>query len=332
MSFPELISVIIPTRNRRTLLQQAIESAITQTYTNIEIIVIDEASEDDTAAYLKNIDEPRLKVITHSTPQGGNIARNKGLEASSGTYVAFLDDDDVWAGTKLEKQHEAFKRDSEVGIVTCSSLVVYQDLQIERYMNRGNNYLYSNEEAFSKMLTENFIGGASFPLIKRECLTEVNGFRPEVVSAQETDLYLRILANGHKVYAVEDVLILYRVHSMNRISDSFEPKVKGLEQLFEYKKDYFLTHRPVHEAKKIEQTHIVEVSKIYTRNRKYKTFFQYFNEEKQKLTSAKKIQVWRNAFVHTPPVQLFKQVVQKGKTKKLNKEWKQYMNENFKSS
>lgn len=332
MSFPELISVIIPTRNRRTLLQQAVESARTQTYTNIEIIVIDEASEDDTAACLKNIDDPRLKVITHSTPQGGNIARNKGLEASNGVYIAFLDDDDVWADTKLEKQHEAFKRDSTVGIVTCSSLVVYQDLQIERYMNRGSNYLYSNEEAFAKMLTENFIGGASFPLIKRECLTEVNGFRPEVVSAQETDLYLRILVNGHKVYAVEDVLILYRVHSMNRISDSFEPKVKGLEQLFEYKKENFLPHLPVHEAKKIEQTHIVEVSKIYTRNRKYKTFFQYFNEEKQKLTSAQKIQAWRNAFVHTPPVQLFKQVVQKRKTKKLNEKWKQYMNENFKGN
>lgn len=325
----ELISIIIPTRNRRALLQQAVESARAQTYKNIEIIVINEASEDDTDVYLKKIEEPRLKVITHSSPQGGNIARNKGLEASRGAYIAFLDDDDVWAESKLEKQYEAFKRDSAIGIVTCSSLVVYQDLQIERYMNRGQNYLYSNEEAFAKIMKENFIGGASFPLMKRECLAEVEGFRPEVVSAQETDLYLRILANGHKVYAVDDVLILYRIHSMNRISDSFWPKVRGLEQLFEYKKNHFLHRLSAYEAKEVEETHIVEVSKIYTRNRKYKAFFQYFNEKKQKLSLKKKIQVWRNAFVHTLPIQIFKKNMQKGKTKRLNKKWKVFLHQEF---
>lgn len=325
----ELISVIIPTRNRREFLQQAVESVRSQTYDNIEIIVINEASQDDTNAYLKNIEDPRLKVITHSTPQGGNIARNKGFEISRGSYVAFLDDDDIWEKTKLEKQYKVFKKNNSVGLVTCSSLAIYQNWDIERYMNRGSNYLYSNNEAFHKMLKENFIGGASFPLIKRECLQEVEGFRPGVTSSQETDLYLRILAKGYAVYAIEEVLVLYRVHSMNRISDNLEAKTKGLQQLFEYKKENLLNEISPQEAGEIEQIHVLEVCKIYTRNRKFKAFLEYYNAEKRNLLLSTKIKIWRNFLVHTPLVQMIKKMLQKKKTSRLNNKWKPYLEKKF---
>jgi glycosyltransferase involved in cell wall biosynthesis len=103
-AFAPLVSVIIPTYNRAHLIGRAIASVLAQTYRNFEIIVVDDASTDDLAAALAEADCPQLRCFTHPRNRGAAAARNTGIAAANGEFVAFLDSDDVWYPEKLAEQ------------------------------------------------------------------------------------------------------------------------------------------------------------------------------------------------------------------------------------
>src|SRR5262245_43629644 len=98
------VSVIVPTRNRSALLSRTLRSVLRQQQVEIEVIVIDEASTDDTAALLATVDDARVRVIRHDRPRGVSAARKRGAAAAQGEWVAFVDDDDLWAPDKLARQ------------------------------------------------------------------------------------------------------------------------------------------------------------------------------------------------------------------------------------
>ena len=102
-----LVSVVIPTYNRADLIMRAINSVRSQSYSNIEIIAIDDCSPDNTAEVVQGIKDDRLTYYRHNTNQGGSAARNTGIEKAKGEYIAFLDSDDVWLPQKLALQLEA---------------------------------------------------------------------------------------------------------------------------------------------------------------------------------------------------------------------------------
>ena len=99
-----LVSVIIPTYNRGRLILDSINSVLNQTYKNIELIVVDDCSTDNTEEILKSINDSRIKYVKLEKNSGACIARNKGIELSTGEFIAFNDSDDLWITTKLEKQ------------------------------------------------------------------------------------------------------------------------------------------------------------------------------------------------------------------------------------
>lgn len=107
MNAVPLVSVIIPTFNRAHHLPRSIRSALAQTYPNVEVIIVNDASTDDTAAVLATFTDPRLRCLQHSTNQGAPAARNTGIGAARGEYVAFLDSDDEWVPEKLTIQMNA---------------------------------------------------------------------------------------------------------------------------------------------------------------------------------------------------------------------------------
>lgn len=104
-----LVTVIIPTYRRAALVPRAIESVRRQTYRNIEILVVDDGSPDDTADVVRNIPDPRIRYIRHATNKGLPAGRNTGIKAARGEYIAFIDDDDEWRQDKLEIQIQAIK-------------------------------------------------------------------------------------------------------------------------------------------------------------------------------------------------------------------------------
>jgi len=107
------VSVIIPTFNRAAFLKSAIKSALHQTYDDIEIIVVDDNSSAPVHDVIKKLQDTRIKYIRHKHNFGVSVARNTGIKASKGKYIAFLDDDDEWLPEKLEKQIEIIKNSSE---------------------------------------------------------------------------------------------------------------------------------------------------------------------------------------------------------------------------
>lgn len=118
MKIDPLVSVIIPTYNRALLIRRAITSVLAQTYPNFEIIVVDNASVDNTAEVVGAIVDPRLKFIRHDLNKGPAASRNTGLINSGGDYITFLDSDDEWLPQKLAAQLDVFKEDREgIGLV-----------------------------------------------------------------------------------------------------------------------------------------------------------------------------------------------------------------------
>ncbi|MFC7193467.1 glycosyltransferase family 2 protein [Halosimplex aquaticum] len=115
MSSPQ-VSVIIPTYNRATLVKRAIQSVLNQTFKDFELIIVDDASDDETPEVIDSINDARLEYIRHDLNRHGGAARNTGIKYASGKYIAFLDDDDEWYPTKLERQVERFETVSnEIG-------------------------------------------------------------------------------------------------------------------------------------------------------------------------------------------------------------------------
>lgn len=119
-----LVSVVIPTRDRPRLLAEALGSALAQTWRDIEVLVVDDGSRPEARPVVERFDDRRVTYIRNDAPRGGAAARNRGIRASRGEYVAFLDDDDIWLPTKIEKQMAVFGRaPPEVGVVYCGNFV-----------------------------------------------------------------------------------------------------------------------------------------------------------------------------------------------------------------
>ena len=116
----QLVSVILPLYNRAESIVGAINSVLDQTYRNLELIVVDDASTDQSIELVEAISDPRIRLLRHETNQGAAAARNTGIEAAKGGYVAFQDSDDEWLPEKLDKQMQVFLAAPEgVGAVYC---------------------------------------------------------------------------------------------------------------------------------------------------------------------------------------------------------------------
>ena len=116
MNMPK-ISVVIPTHNRASFLKKAIESVLRQSYTNLEVIIVDDNSTDNTKEVVNSYKDKRIKYIVHDKNKGGAVARNTGIIASTGDIVAFLDDDDEWLPEKIKKQMELFESKPFVDLI-----------------------------------------------------------------------------------------------------------------------------------------------------------------------------------------------------------------------
>ena len=160
-----LISVIVPTYNRGTLLGRAIRSVLEQSYRNIEVIVVDDASNDNSDMIIKGFSDKRLFYIRHDRNMGGAEARNTGIKAAKGEYIAFQDSDDEWVKDKLEKQIQVFNSANEnIGVVHSGFLIVSDNSS--QYMPTGD-VLKKEGNVYEHLLSENFVGTPTL-LVKRE--------------------------------------------------------------------------------------------------------------------------------------------------------------------
>jgi glycosyltransferase involved in cell wall biosynthesis len=201
------ISVIIPTHNRSQALQLALQSVLVQTYTDFEIIIVDDGSTDDTAQVVARYAGAPIRYIKHDRCLGASAARNTAIQAANGTYVAFLDDDDQWLEHKLERQLATIVATGFDAIV-CGS------------HSTGRVYL-----SYAKALIDpndlrrgNIIGGTSTFFIKRSIL--INELFDEALpSCQDWDLLIR-LTRHYRVGYLNERLVLYNDGPHDRITNA----------------------------------------------------------------------------------------------------------------
>ena len=193
-----LVSVIIPTYNRCKLLQRSINSVLNQTHKNLEIIVVDDNSNDGTANYIGSLNDKRIVYFRHDRNKGGSAARNTGIMKANAEYISFLDSDDEWLPNKLERQLLLFEKyNSDYGIVGCGrKLIEYKNNEQIEYDRIPRENLGDINKKLLKGLawpnTEWWPGGTPAVIIKKKCFKKIGLFDESLPAAQEHDLYIRL--------------------------------------------------------------------------------------------------------------------------------------------
>lgn len=206
LSKPPAVSVIIPTYNRAHIIPQAIDSVLDQTFRDFEIIVVDDGSTDDTPAVLQNRYGEKITCI-RTKNCGLPAARNTGIKAARGQYIAFLDDDDAWLPEKLELQAALMQNSPSPGLVYCGSYTVDADgtvISETRPVKRG--------ALFEDLLCSNdIVGSASAVLIAGGVFSRAGCFDETLAACEDWDLWIRI-ARDYMIDFVDQPLVKLRKH------------------------------------------------------------------------------------------------------------------------
>lgn len=224
-----LVSVIIPTYNRAHLIKDAIDSVLNQTYNNFELLIIDDYSEDKTAEVVQGYKDSRIKYLTNKKSKGAQGARNTGLYAANGEWVALLDSDDVWMPTKLEKQTDYIKK-SDKFLVGLSSGNVKYDFGSGKVINYKipQKRKYTVEE----LLYKNYLSGFSTFIFKRAAALSFEGFDERFPAMQDVDFYISLARMG-EIHCLEEVLAYIRTNNDDRISINYTLKLLAADMFYQ---------------------------------------------------------------------------------------------------
>lgn len=202
-----LVSIIVTTFNRQKMLKRALDSLFSQTYKNIEIIVVDDASTDGTKKYLQSIKDERLKVVYRKANWGNDTKpKNQGIMVSTGEYLAFLDSDNEYYADAIAMRLKGFEEQPLADVVYTDRLVVNDDDK-EWDPKVGIN----SDFDISLLFTQNFID-TSDVLIKRDVLFTVGGFDERYRKYVDWNLWIRIAKAAYKFHHVAKVAMTYHLH------------------------------------------------------------------------------------------------------------------------
>lgn len=199
------ISVIIPAYNAEHTILDTIKSVQQQTFSDYEIIVINDGSEDRTLELVEQVEDPRLKVFSYKNG-GLSTARNRGITRATGEYITFLDADDLWTPDKLEAQLAALEKHPEAGV--AYSWTNFMDEKGESF--RAGEPIWFEGNVYADLLSDNFIASGSNPLIRKKAIESVGEFDTTLRSCEDWDYMLRLAARWAFV-VVPKPQILYRL-------------------------------------------------------------------------------------------------------------------------
>jgi glycosyltransferase involved in cell wall biosynthesis len=210
------ISVVIPAYNAGRTLQETITSVQNQTFLDLEIIIVDDGSTDNTLNLIENLADPRIKAFSYRNG-GVSVARNRGITHSTGEFIAFLDADDLWTPNKLESQIEAINANPEAD-VAYSWTSYFHELKEKQY---PGNPVHFKGDVYADLLKWNFLASGSNPLIRRQAIEEIGGFDPKFPPCEDWDFYLRLAAR-YKFVVVPEHQVIYRQLSTSATASKFD--------------------------------------------------------------------------------------------------------------
>ncbi len=198
------VSVVIPTRNRREFVEEAVASVLGQTHRELELVVVDDGGSDGTAAALgRRFRDPRLRVVEQEH-RGVSAARNRGVRETSAEWIAFLDSDDLWLPAKLERQLEALGRRPEHP--ACYTEEIWY--RNGRRVNPRRIHAKYSGWIFDRCLPLCIISPSSI-LMRRDVFEALGGFDESLPACEDYDLWLRLAAR-HPVLLVDEPLVVKR--------------------------------------------------------------------------------------------------------------------------
>jgi glycosyltransferase involved in cell wall biosynthesis len=187
--FNPLVSVIIPTFNRASLVGRSVKSVLSQTYANLEVIVVDDGSTDNTEEVVRSLGDPRIYYLRQEQNQGAAKARNIGVENARGEYISFQDSDDWWLPEKLEKQMDAFASlPQRVGVIYSGYWRMIGDEKT--YLPSGGSGPKEGDMGMS-LLKENIVATVTV-VMRKECFLRAGGFDEGLPRLQDWELWIRV--------------------------------------------------------------------------------------------------------------------------------------------
>ena len=208
-----LVSVVMPAYNVANYIKEAAESVLSQSFPDLELLIVNDASTDETAAVAEALaaQDKRVHLLTNEVNCGVAVTRNRGIAAAQGSYIALLDGDDYWYPEKLEKQLALAER-TDADIVYCS-----YDLVEERENPRHRAFIVPPDTSFSKMLASNVISCSTVLLKAAALKPEPFGTAKEY--SEDFLLWMKLLQEGKRAVGCPEVLGAYRLMPQSRSSD-----------------------------------------------------------------------------------------------------------------
>ncbi len=226
------VSIILPTYNRTQVIKRAINSVLNQSYSNFELIIIDDGSTDNTAEVIKSFNDERIQFIRNDNNRGQAIARNIGLKRAKGSYIAFLDSDDVWHKDYLEKQIETLSNmPDEYGLVYC---------KCRRLNNSKITFLpptlIKEEDIKEQLIKENFTTLQAI-LLKRGCLEKCGYLDERMTALEDWDFFIRLSDICRFKYNDEVLVDMYA--SRDGVNNNIADRIAAREHILDKNSDTF---------------------------------------------------------------------------------------------
>ncbi|MCM3023154.1 glycosyltransferase family 2 protein [Heyndrickxia ginsengihumi] len=226
--FKPLVSVVIPTYNRGHLIETTINSVLNQTYKNFELIVVDDASTDNTESIVNSINDERIRYIRLDKNTKGKRPRNVGINLSKGEYIAFLDSDDLWLPRKLEKQLEfIYSTGMEKADIMCFTGLIIKNHFKEVY---HKNKPYNNENIMEYILVgRNEVQTSTYMI--SSSIAKKTLFDETLKKHQDWDFCLRLKKNHTTFLCLPDCLTVWNIDNNDRITNSYKNEQVSLDWL-----------------------------------------------------------------------------------------------------
>lgn len=214
MNLTGLVSIIMPSYNHARYIGEAINSVLAQTYSNWELLIVDNHSIDETFGIINKIKDDRIKLLMVNNDGIIAKSRNIGIQNAKGDFIAFLDSDDVWCPEKLALQLDVFNKYSNVALV-CGLMRLIPSGRNVRLSTKNENIVQ-----FQELLGDNKIGNSG-AIIRADIIPKVGYIDEdrEILGVEDYSYWLKILSYGYDAFILNSVVFLYRIH-VNQVTTS----------------------------------------------------------------------------------------------------------------
>lgn len=224
-----MVSVIVLTWNRANLLRDTVNSVLNQTYTDFELLIVDNESTDETEHYVTSLEDDRVKYFRHANQGIISVNRNLAIDHSQGEFVSFCDDDDLWETNKLEAQMAVFEQHPQVALV-CSNGLYFSEKGVLGHLVKRKSGGWITLDNLLSGQNEVVMSSAT---VRRNIFAEVGMWdvEPAFFTVEDYNLWVRIAAK-HQIYFISEPLVQIRVHEAMSSHKDTRIMISKVEKMF----------------------------------------------------------------------------------------------------